>query len=113
MEVQLQWCPLRLKGVTLILLPIASIIMIQILSLILMDFCIIGMLFNKGNLCPVGWHVPDDNEWIDLINYLECIDKAGGKLKESGYLHWITPNTRAVDEYGFSALPAGWRSNRK
>lgn len=77
-----------------------------------------GLLYNwyavnKGNLCPVGWHVPDDNEWIDLINYLECIDKAGGKPKESGYLHWITPNTRAVDEYGFSALPAGWRSNRK
>lgn len=73
-----------------------------------------GLLYNwhavnNGNLCPVGWHVPDDSEWITLINFLGGIDKASGKLKESGTLHWIYPNTGAVNEYGFTALPGGWR----
>lgn len=71
-----------------------------------------GLLYNwysvnNGNVCPVGWHVPFDSEWITLINYVEG---SGGKLKESGTLHWISPNSGAVNEYGFSALPAGWRS---
>ena len=25
---------------------------------------------NTGKLCPIGWHVPSDNEWIILENYL-------------------------------------------
>ena len=35
---------------------------------------------------------------------------AGGKLKESGTLHWADPNTGATDEQGFTALPGGCRS---
>ncbi|PIP34784.1 hypothetical protein COX21_01105 [Candidatus Falkowbacteria bacterium CG23_combo_of_CG06-09_8_20_14_all_41_10] len=33
----------------------------------------------------------------------------GGKLKEIGTSHWISPNTGAIDSYNFTALPAGDR----
>ena len=62
---------------------------------------------NTNKLCPSGWHVPTDLEWDVLMDYLK--DDAG-KLKERGTTHWLSPNTRATNESGFSALPGGYRS---
>ena len=42
-------------------------------------------------------------------NYLGGDTIAGGKLKETGRVHWSTPNTVATIETGFSALPGGIR----
>ena len=39
---------------------------------------------NTGKLCPDGWHVPTNEEWTELIDYLGGIQVAGGKLKEAG-----------------------------
>lgn len=64
---------------------------------------------NTGKLCPTGWHVPSDAEWTILNNYL--LSNAGGKLKERGTIHWISPNEGATNETGFTALPSGGRSN--
>lgn len=60
------------------------------------------------NLCPTGWHVPSDAEWTILIDYLGGILE-GGKLKETGILHWEKPNSGATNESGFTALPGGVR----
>ncbi len=65
---------------------------------------------NTGRLCPVGWHVPDEDEWTILTDCLGGDDVAGGKLKEEGTIHWNSPNDGAVDLFGFSALPGGYRS---
>jgi uncharacterized protein (TIGR02145 family) len=65
---------------------------------------------NGGkNVCPTGWHVPSIAEWTILGNYLGGNALAGGKLKETGTVHWNSPNTAATNEAGFYALPAGFR----
>ncbi len=57
---------------------------------------------------PVGWHIPSDAEWQVLINNLGEDAVAGGKLKEAGTVHWVSPNTGATNESKFTALPSGW-----
>jgi uncharacterized protein (TIGR02145 family) len=64
---------------------------------------------NTGKLAPTGWHVPTDSEWTVLYAYLYGKSVAGGYLKESGTVHWASPNTGASNETGFSALPGGFR----
>ncbi len=64
---------------------------------------------NTGNLCPLNWHVPSDAEWTILENYLGGDTIAGGKLKEAGLAHWVSPNTGATNSSGFTALPGGFR----
>jgi uncharacterized protein (TIGR02145 family) len=58
-----------------------------------------------------GWHLPTDGEWTVLINYLGGSALAGGKLKEVGTEHWLTPNEGATDSFDYTALPAGRRNN--
>ena len=63
---------------------------------------------NTGKLCPTGWHVPSDGEWTTMTDYLGGENAAGGKLKEAGTDHWLSPNTGATNEAGFIALPGGF-----
>jgi uncharacterized protein (TIGR02145 family) len=83
------------------------------------NFTTFGALYNwyaintttvsGKNVCPIGWHVPDDNEWTTLTNYLGGDNIAGGKMKEIGTTHWDSSNTGATNEIGFTALPGGAR----
>jgi uncharacterized protein (TIGR02145 family) len=74
-----------------------------------------GKLYNwfavqdSRGLCPVGWHVPSNTEWVDLLTCLGGDTLAGGKLKESGTSHWMVPNTGATNMSGFTGLPGGLR----
>jgi uncharacterized protein (TIGR02145 family) len=74
-----------------------------------------GALYNwytakSAKLCPVGWHVPSNAEWTELSTYLGGEGVAGGKLKEVGTTHWLSPNTGATNESDFTALPGGKRN---
>lgn len=60
-------------------------------------------------VCPDNWHLPSLKEWTELVEFLGSAD-AGGKLKESGELHWNAPNTGAGNETGFTGLPGGIRT---
>jgi len=76
---------------------------------------IYGGLYNwtavsTGSLCPAGYHVPTDADWTVLSAYLGGDAVAGGKLKETGTAHWLSPNTGATNETGFIGLPGGSRS---
>ena len=64
---------------------------------------------DSRNVCPTGWHVPTNVELTTLTTYLGGDSIAGIKLKETGSTHWISPNTGATNESGFTALPGGYR----
>ena len=62
---------------------------------------------NTVNLCPTGWHIPTDAEWLELANYLGGEQVAGGKMKST--TGWTSPNINANNKSGFSGLPGGQR----
>ena len=76
---------------------------------------IYGKLYNyyavhdPRGLAPIGYHVPSYNEWDSLENCLTngWGGSAGGKLKETGLDHWLSPNFGATNSSGFTALPGG------
>jgi uncharacterized protein (TIGR02145 family) len=73
-----------------------------------------GALYNwyaasNSKICPKGWHVPSNDEWATLINYLGGESEGGGKLKETGTTHWTSPNSGTDNSKGFTALPGGNR----
>lgn len=61
--------------------------------------------------CPFGWHLPSNDEWVNLVQNLGGEPFAGGLLKESGTFHWNEPNEGATNISGFSALPGGYAEN--
>jgi uncharacterized protein (TIGR02145 family) len=66
---------------------------------------------NSNGICPNGWHVPTNDEWVNLESYLGDIAYVGGKLKSTGSSYWTTPNESAINSSGFSALPGGYRGS--
>ena len=58
-------------------------------------------------ICPVGWHLPTEEEVAIVSDFLGGNLVAGGKMKETGTLHWLPPNTGATNESGFTGLPGG------
>ncbi len=76
---------------------------------------IYGKLYNwyavndSRGLAPEGWHIPTDDEWTTLTDYLGGEEVAGGKMKTTGTTYWESPNEAATNESGFSAFPGGYR----
>ena len=78
-----------------------------------------GKLYNHlavmdtRGLCPTGWHVPTDNEWSIMENFLGGSSVAAGALKSTTTQPtpggWYSPNTGATNSSGFSAMPGGIR----
>lgn len=54
-------------------------------------------------ICPDSWHVPSSSEWKTLYSVMGNNYKA---MQAKGFPEW----KNATDEYGFSALPAGYYS---
>ena len=74
-----------------------------------------GKLYNwhtindERGLAPEGWRVASNQDWNELINFLGGEEVAGGKMKQTGTDLWISPNTGASNESGFTAIPGGAR----
>ncbi len=76
---------------------------------------------NVQGVCPTGWHLPNDAEWLTLENEVETgptidINEAawrgtdvGQHLKEDGTSHWNTDN--ADNSSNFTAMPGGYRNS--
>jgi uncharacterized protein (TIGR02145 family) len=55
---------------------------------------------------PPGWHLPTREEWAALVEACGGMEEAGKKLKsKSGWYG----GGNGTDEYGFAALPGGYR----
>lgn len=74
-----------------------------------------GKLYNwlavedPRNICPSGWHIPDDPEWEGLLTYLGGYEIAGAKMKETGLNHFLYSNEGSTNESGFTGLPGGMK----
>ncbi len=84
-----------------------------------------GKLYNwyttvdSRGLCPTGWHVPTDCEWMYLEGILGMSttdqqiqgsnrgNNQGGLMKSTSL--WTSPNTGGTNSSGITALPSGYR----
>ncbi len=96
-----------------------------------------GKLYNwytvadTRGICPEGWHVPSDDEWSELINYIinnyadideynignalkscrQVDSPLGGDCDTNKHPVWVSHKKHyGTDNFGFSALPGGYRS---
>jgi uncharacterized protein (TIGR02145 family) len=64
-----------------------------------------GRLYNgyaasdSRGVCPTGWAVPHDSDWVNMANYLGGENSADDKLKTLDL--WYGPGTPATNEIGF------------
>lgn len=90
-----------------------------------------GALYNwfttidTNGLCPTGWHVPTNDEWTVLTDFIGGTSNPfgdelkscrmvnsplGGGCNTSQHPRWDEHNTYyGTDDYGFSGLPGGYR----
>lgn len=75
-----------------------------------------GKLYNwyavndPRGLAPAGWHIPSDAELATLETCLGGASVAGGEMKETGTIHWLSPNAGATNSSNFTGLPGGYRN---
>ena len=63
---------------------------------------------DARGLCPSGWHVPTDGEWIVMTEFLGGASVAGVKMKTT--FGW-NGGRNGTNSSGFSGLPGGSRFN--
>ncbi len=75
-----------------------------------------GYLYNfyavsQLDLCPVGWRVPEQEDWAALALYVGGFEIAGGELKETTNKYWEPPNAGANNNFSFNARGIGFRES--
>ena len=73
------------------------------------QFC--ELSYPLQGICPNGWHVPNNDDWIELIQAISPKETIGKQLKsQTGWnsdKNGVSGN--GSDDYGFSAIPVGGR----
>lgn len=67
-----------------------------------------GRLYNwyavkTGKLCPSGWHVPTENDWVELEKFL---GEESNDVKIKSCSGWPEEHN-GTNESGFNAIPSG------
>jgi len=77
------------------------------------NLAIYGRLYNghavtdARKLCPNGWHVPTDEDWEELRDYITSQGLETATALKSTY-GWIDDGN-GTDDFGFSGVPGGSR----
>lgn len=66
------------------------------------------VVLDERNVCPAGWHVPNEEDWSVLIDFVGTEFDAGGALKSPGTMYWADPNVGGFGT-GWAAVPSGIR----
>lgn len=66
-------------------------------------------LIDARNFAPAGWSVPTSTIFTNMISSLGGGTITGGKLKETGFEFWNSPNSGATNETFFNLRGAGYR----
>ncbi len=69
-----------------------------------------GRIYGMQNAlvaCPIGWHLPNLNEWNELFNSVGGVDSAGLRLKATAGWMPLNPGqlSNGTDDCGFTLLP--------
>lgn len=62
---------------------------------------------NVHQIAPKGWHLPTEEEWRTLYNYVGQSRESGVKMREKGTAHWAADVGN--NETGFTALGGAGR----
>jgi len=58
--------------------------------------------------CPPGWRVPNNDEWLILMDFAGDYEVAGKMLKaKNGWNNCKDADSNGTDQLGFAALPGG------
>lgn len=61
---------------------------------------------TDDDLCPYGYHIPSESEWMELINFTGGTDDAGQHLKATDFSD--NPEHIGLNSFGFTAQPLGF-----
>jgi uncharacterized protein (TIGR02145 family) len=74
-----------------------------------------NVVIDSRNVCPTGWHIPSEKEWMKLVDYLGGKDLAGISMKDcyswkrtDGYSDYKYP--KGTNKSGFETLAVGYMS---
>ena len=78
-----------------------------------LNYLTYGVLYNwpavmTEDICPSGWHIPSDEEFTELTDFLGGENVAGGKMKS--HVAWDNDGNGS-NSSGWTGLPGGVRSS--
>jgi uncharacterized protein (TIGR02145 family) len=82
---------------------------------VVLNECPFGIIYNgyvvsdNRLVCPIGWHIPNDNDWTELFNSLGGINLAAPKMRSGYGIYWTSIIGGSNNFSGFSGLPGGSR----
>jgi uncharacterized protein (TIGR02145 family) len=79
--------------------------------------CPYGKLYNfysindtSKNVCPVGWRIPNAEDWNELFTAFGGENQAGEALKSAAEIFWASSSAPGKNTSGFSGLAGGQRN---
>lgn len=71
------------------------------------NVCKLNYEKNFRGICPEGWHVPSNADWVHLTTYVNVRSKGRGAQVLKSTYGWRLGN--GTNESNFNALPSGFR----